>query len=94
MRPKIKKVVFDKSFEKRFEKYKEGLSEKDKEKLKEKLKIFQNNPFNPQLKTHKLKGKLQNYWVFSISYSERMLFRFFNNETVFFIDIGNHSIYH
>jgi len=90
---KIKTVVFDAYFERKFEDYKKRLSQKELEKLKEKLIIFKDNPFDSRLRTHKLKGRLKNYWVFSISYSGRLLFRFLNKDKVFFIDIGDHSIY-
>jgi addiction module RelE/StbE family toxin len=90
---KIKTIVFDAYFEKEFEIYKKRLSKKKIEKLKERLIIFRNNPFDQRLKTHKLKGKLRNYWVFSISHSDRLMFRFLNKDEVFFINIGDHSIY-
>jgi addiction module RelE/StbE family toxin len=93
MKIHIKKIVFDASFEKSFKKYKNKLSDKKISRLKEKLLIFKKDPFDQKLKTHRLKGNLKNYWSFSISYSDRILFRFLDNETVFFIDIGDHSIY-
>lgn len=89
----IKRIVFDASFEKDFERHKNRLPIKKMNQLKDRLLAFKNNPFDPKLKTHKLKGNLRNYWSFSISYSDRILFRFLDNETVFFIDIGNHDIY-
>jgi len=89
----IKKIVFDASFERDFEKYKNKLSVKKIDQLKDRLLIFKDNPFDPKLKTHKLRGNLKNYWSFSISYSDRILFRFLDNETVFFVDVGNHDIY-
>jgi len=89
----VRKIVFDVSFNRSFKNYKRKLSDKELNKLKKSLLIFKKNPFDPRLKTHKLKGNLKNYWSFSISYSDRILFRFLNNETVFFIDIGNHSVY-
>jgi addiction module RelE/StbE family toxin len=93
MASKIKKVVFDASFERKFTAYKKRLSKKELKKLKERIIIFKNNPFDPRLKTHKLKGRLKDYWVFAISYSDRIIFRFLEKERVFFIDIGDHSIY-
>ena len=93
MKNQIKKIVFDASFEKDFEKYKNRLSDKKIGQLKEKLLIFKRDSFDARLKTHKLKGNLKDYRSFSISYSDRILFRFLDNETVFFIDIGNHDIY-
>lgn len=89
----IRKIVFDASFEKSFKNYKKRLPEKKLDKLKERIVIFESDPFDPRLKTHKLKGNLRDYWSFSVSYSDRILFRFLDNETVFFIDIGDHSIY-
>ena len=93
MKIHLKKIVFDASFEKSFEKYKNKLSDKKTGQLKKKLLIFKKDPFDKKLKTHKLKGNLKNYWSFSVSYSDRILFRFIDDETVFFIDIGNHNIY-
>ena len=93
MTSKVQKIVFDASFERKFTTYKENLSQKQLKKLREKIIIFKNNPFDPCLKTHKLKGKLKDYWVFTISYSYRIIFRFLDKERIFFIDIGDHSIY-
>lgn len=90
---KIKEIVFDGGFEKKFLKYRKRLSEKEKCKLREILEIFKNNPFDSRIKTHKLKAELKDYLAFRISYSDRIIFRFLDNHTVFFIDIGNHNIY-
>lgn len=54
---------------------------------------FRKNCFNPQLKTHKLKGKYKDLWSFSITYKHRIVFKFINKNIVYFIDIGDHSIY-
>lgn len=59
----------------------------------EKLKIFQKDPFRPLIKTHKLSGKLKNYWSFSVDYSIRIMFEFVDEESVGLIDIGPHKIY-
>lgn len=56
-------------------------------------KLFKENPFSPQLKTHKLSGKLENFWAFSITYQDRVLFRFINKKEVIFYKIGSHAIY-
>jgi len=60
---------------------------------KQKEKIFRDNPFDLRLKTHKLKGKLKDHWAYSIDYQYRILFRFIDNGTVFYYDIGAHDIY-
>ena len=56
-------------------------------------KIFRNNCFDSRLKTHKLTGSLKDYWAFSVTYSERILFRFINEKEVIFYKIGTHEIY-
>lgn len=60
---------------------------------KEKEKLFRINPFDPRLKTHKLFGELKDFWSFSISYSHRIIFRFADNDTVWFYQTGTHDIY-
>lgn len=55
--------------------------------------IFMVDPFSKTLRTHKLTGKLEGYWSFSIDYSHRIIFRFIPEDTVIFFDIGDHSIY-
>ena len=57
----------------------------------EKFEVFSNNPFASELKTHKLKGKLNDYWSFSITYDLRVIFRFINEENVLLINIGKHE---
>jgi len=57
-----------------------------------KEKLFRKNCFDPQLKTHKLTGKLRAYYSFSITYHHRILFAI-EKHAIIFIDIGTHSIY-
>jgi len=54
-------------------------------------KIFRNNPFDPKLKTHKLHGKMKEYWAFSISYNYRIGFTFVNGSLVRFHAMGTHD---
>lgn len=58
-----------------------------------KEKIFREDPFDPQLKAHKLKGRLQEFWSFSIDIHYRIIFEFTNKNTVWFHSIGTHQIY-
>ncbi len=54
--------------------------------------IFVENPFHHSLKTHKLSGKLKNFWSFSVEYNLRVLFYFEENNTkAIFIDFGTHD---
>src|SRR3989338_3747022 len=58
-----------------------------------KERIFLINPFQSSLRTYKLKGELQNYWSYSVNVEYRILFRFIDDTTVAYFDIGTHSIY-
>lgn len=52
--------------------------------------IFRRNPFDPILKTHKLKDR--NDWAFLVTYEIRVIFTF-EKEIFKFLNIGDHSIY-
>lgn len=52
--------------------------------------IFQQNPFDPVLKTHKLKNRSD--WAFLITYEIRVIF-IFKKDVFKLINIGDHSIY-
>lgn len=56
-------------------------------------RYFRKDPFDSRLKTHKLSGKLKNFWSFSISRSYRIIFEFGDTDIVYFHLIGDHSIY-
>jgi len=58
-----------------------------------KQSFFMINPFNPLLKTHKLKGKLKEYYSFSVNSEYRVIFKLINKGKVLFFDIGTHEIY-
>lgn len=49
------------------------------------------NPYDSSLKTHKLSGRLQGFWSFSVDYDERVLFYFTEDEKAIFVDIGSHD---
>lgn len=56
--------------------------------------IFRSNPFHSGLNTHKLKGKLNDFWSFSINFQYRIIFEFIDKGDVSFLLIGKHDIYH
>lgn len=67
---------------------------KEKQKLALKREVyFRNDPFDSRLKTHKLSGVLKEYWAFSLTYSDRVLFRFIKKNEAIFYKIGSHDIY-
>ena len=64
------------------------------DKFWQKVEHFIQDPFEPQLKTHKLTGKLQDLWSFSIDYDLRVIFYFVNEINAVFVDIGSHDEVH
>lgn len=89
---KPKRIIFDSSFEKKFTKYKSRLTDNERNKLRERFEIFKQNVFDNRLKTHKLKGGLEEYYAFSISYRDRLIFKLIDDKTVLLIEIGSHDI--
>ena len=61
-----------------------------KEEIENKLNLLIINPFNPQLRTHKLSGKLRSEWVLSLTYEYRILF-FIKGNKIFLTNIGSHD---
>ncbi|MFZ5365830.1 MAG: type II toxin-antitoxin system YafQ family toxin [Patescibacteria group bacterium] len=59
----------------------------------EKDEIFRKNAFDPRLRTHKLKGRLKNYWSYWINEEYRIVFEFVGKDIVLYQDIGTHEIY-
>lgn len=54
------------------------------------------NPFDPRLKTHKLRGKLAGLWAFQVEYDCRVVFAFeqmadAEEEVIVLVDIGKHD---
>lgn len=84
------KVSFDPAFQRSFRKRAKRNS-RLKLKFSEKLEQFIRDPFHPSLKTHKLSGKLQDLWSFSLDYDARVLFYFVEDNKAIFVDIGNHD---
>jgi addiction module RelE/StbE family toxin len=60
------------------------------------LERLGNEPFDPTLRTHKLKGKLANSWACSLDYDRRIIFDIVLNpenqeREILLIDIGSHD---
>jgi addiction module RelE/StbE family toxin len=67
-----------------------------KPKIEAKLRLLATDPYNPILRTHKLKGKLSGAWACSVEYDCRIVFSFGQNqeteeEEIILIDIGTHN---
>jgi mRNA-degrading endonuclease YafQ of YafQ-DinJ toxin-antitoxin module len=54
------------------------------------MELFSKNPFNPRLRTHRLTGKLEGLWAFSVTFDCRLIFKFLNGNEILLIDIGGH----
>ena len=84
------KIAFSPAFERNFCRRLKG-NVKLQDKFWQKVERFIQDPFEPQLKTHKLTGKLQDLWSFSIDYDLRVIFYFVNETNAVFVDIGSHD---
>ena len=65
-------------------------------KIAQRLQLLVNDPFDPSLKTHKLKGKLSGAWACTVDYDCRIIFNFKKSldsdvEEILLIDIGSHD---
>ena len=77
----------------RFIKLYNRLDNQTKLKAEKKEAIFLKNPFDSRLETHKLSGRLDGLWSFSIDYDCRIIFEFKSEKVIIFHAIGGHSIY-
>ncbi len=68
------------------------LTDAERQRFKNTLEIFKEDIFDKRLKTYKLKGNLKDYYAFSISYSDRIVFRILDDEGIYFIEIGRHDV--
>ncbi len=53
---------------------------------------FKHKKHHEKLKLHKLHGKLKKYYAFSANFSYRIIIKK-EGDTVYFMDVGDHSIY-
>lgn len=83
------KVAYTPQFVKMFKKLEPAL----KEEAVEKIEMFTQDPAHPQLKAHKLKGRLKNRYSFSVNYQIRIIYTPISNIEVAFLAIGDHDIY-
>ena len=91
----MRRLLYDKSFRqaaKRVCKNRPKLQSK----MLEVLSLLEIDPFTPSLKTHKLKGDLENLWSCTVEYDCRIVFSFENlndeiEEAIALINIGSHD---
>lgn len=78
------------SFRKAFKKKVRGNPDLEK-RFWERVTIFQTNPHDPRLRTHKLSGSMKELWSFTIEYDMRVVFSFVTPTRALFVDIGTHE---
>jgi addiction module RelE/StbE family toxin len=61
------------------------------ERFQQKITLFTNEPFHPSLRTHSLSGNLAGYWAISITFEQRLIFKFVTDTKVLLIDLGSHD---
>ena len=61
--------------------------------VSEKLELFKDATSHKQLKVHKLRGRLKNYYSFSVNYKYRILFSYGGENEVNILAVGDHDIY-
>lgn len=84
------KVIWDQGF-KRIYKKKIKNNEELKKRFWDAIELFSKEPFSHRLRTHKLTGRLEGLWAFSISFDCRVIFKFLGKNEVLLIDIGEHD---
>ena len=84
------KLIWNKNFEKSLKRYVKKHPEKES-KIKEKLKLFTEEPFSPELKNHKLSGKLKDLRAIVVEYDCRIVLKFIDEGTALLINIGSHE---
>jgi len=83
-------IIYSSKFAREYKK----LPKEIKDLAEEQEIIFRKNPFNPTLKTHKLKGKFAGFLSFSIGYKYRIIFEFSKDKkTIYFHAVGDHDVY-
>lgn len=83
-------ISFGSSFKRAYKK-RVAPDESLKNKFQERTIIFQNNPFDPSLHTHKLSGSLDELWSYRVDYEIRIVFYFTSPDHTVLVDIGTHD---
>jgi addiction module RelE/StbE family toxin len=78
---------FHNNFKKEYQKLKEPV----KQKFSLRLKIFADDLYHPTLNNHGLAGRYKGYRSINITGDIRAIYKFKSNDTVIFVNIGNHS---
>lgn len=83
------KIYYKPSFVRQYKKLDEGL----KNDVKRTIELLKQDPKNPLLKSHKLKGKLVGLWSCSVNYSYRIIFEYEKKLVITCLAVGDHEVY-
>lgn len=81
------RIRFHKNFRKQYQK----LTKKQQKKAQERLGLFLENPFDPALKNHPLKGKYLDYRSINITGDLRAIYKHISSEECIFVVLDKHS---
>jgi mRNA-degrading endonuclease RelE of RelBE toxin-antitoxin system len=84
------RILYSNAFNKDVLKFSEDLQEE----VFEAVEKFKNPNNHKSLKVHKLKGRLEGKYSFSINYAYRIVFEYVDSKTIaFLLTAGDHDIY-
>lgn len=63
------------------------------EEVHERIDLFRQKKNHKFLKVHKLKGKMNGCYSFSVDYRTRIVFEYFDSKSVVLLVVGDHSVY-
>ena len=91
----MRTIIWSNTFLKAYRKFIRKQPDQSNE-IEKALRLLSEDPFAPQLETHKLKGKLSGTWACSAGYDVRIIFEFVKEEgkkgeDIFLIEIGTHD---
>jgi addiction module RelE/StbE family toxin len=91
----MRRLIWGRTFVRSFKRFSKRHPDlmKDVEKT---LRLLVEDPFAPQLETHKLKGKLSGSWACTVGYDLRIVFDFVKKEgqresDILLMEIGSHE---
>ncbi len=84
------KITWDHGFKRAYKKKVKNDQELGK-RFWDAMELFSTEPFNPRLRTHKLTGRLEGLWAFSVAYDCRVVFEFLSKNEALLVDIGTHD---
>ena len=93
----MRTLIWGKTFVKAFKRVIKK-APKQRDNIEYTLSLLAENPFDPSLVSHKLKGKLSDSWACTVGYDLRIIFEFVKSESeeqaeddILLLEIGTHD---